>query len=175
MHGVPAQHTSAPILKSLSGHSHCSTESLSGFPHTPPLKQLKVSHSHSWLAGRGLSLPHLGVDRIPLSFSPPRPALSWLSLATAAMGVLLALCVCVCVCSLDLPNFVYPSHSRPRSGGSLPWEGRELQSCNCDQGRSSPKHQAWGISLQPIKSTYHPFEPSSVLLGFQTSYQLGFY
>ena len=38
------------------------------------------------------------------------------------------MCCSLCVCSLHLPNLVYPSHSQPRSGDSLPWEWRELQS-----------------------------------------------
>ena len=40
-HWVPAQHTSAPLLKSLSRYPHCNTESMSGFLYTPPLQKAK--------------------------------------------------------------------------------------------------------------------------------------
>ena len=43
--GVPVQHASAPLLKSLSGHYYCSIESLSGFPYTPPLQKVGLKQS----------------------------------------------------------------------------------------------------------------------------------
>lgn len=56
------------------------------------------------MAGHGLLLPDLGTDKIPISLS-----LSQLVFATVAIGVLITVHVCI----LDLPNFVYQSHSHP--------------------------------------------------------------
>ena len=52
--------------------------------------------------------------------------LSQLAFGTAHMDVLLT----VCVASISPTLHIIPGHSETGSGGSLPWEGREMQSCN---------------------------------------------
>ena len=79
MLGVPA----SPLLKILCGHSHCSTESLSGFLYTTPPLQKAKSLTQSWLAAACLLyLPWVQVESLSLPL-----ALSWLSFATAPVGV----------------------------------------------------------------------------------------
>ena len=97
------------------------------------------------MAGHGQSLPDPGAKDSSLSLP-----LSWLAFATAVMGMLLVMCVC----SLDLPKFLYPSHSWPRSGGSLHLDGKELQSCDPDQGLCACRCPSWGTFYLPLWSIF---------------------
>ena len=117
MHRVPAQHTTAPLSKSLSGHSHCSAESLS-ILHTPPLQRAK-SLSHSWLVAACLCLTQVQIESLSLWHSP-----GWRLLLQLWVCCLLCVCVCVCVWP-GSPDFVCPSHSRSGPGPGVSCPGRK--------------------------------------------------
>ena len=135
-----AQHTSAPLLKSLSvAHPLQYRTSVQFYAH-----HLSKSQGLSWRSRLAIACLHLTQvwplialgDKIPLPLSLSL-AFSRLVVGTAAMDMLLIVCVCVhvCACSLD---FVYPPKSLPAwvwlfpawDWGPLPWEGKEPQSCS---------------------------------------------
>ena len=122
-----------PFQKVSLWHTHCSTKSLSSFPHTTPLQKAK-SLSQSQLAVTCLcstqvwSLTILG-HRFPLSLSYSPGWCLALHLWTADP--------CVCVGWIFLTSSIVPSHSRALGWGfpvwdrgSLPWEGNGPQSCD---------------------------------------------